>query len=98
MVSSVLCYYGLPVYACAYACVSVKLSPVHVLLHPVAGPAGTVANRRQLRLFLRAPSPVPSTATAVQPVSDLCCVHTDTDSQRNSLRNWPDMIAHVVVA
>lgn len=30
--------------------------------------------------------PVPSTAAVVQPVSDLCCAHTDTDTEKYALK------------
>lgn len=92
MVSSV----GLPVCVRAYN-VLVSVSSVSFIA-PCGKGNGYSGQQAAVTPFPPGSFPVPSTATAVQPVSDLCCVHTDTDLQRNTHINWQDMIAHVALA
>ncbi len=80
MFSSVLCHYGL--FMCAHnVCVVVVVVCV-CFIAPCGKGSGCGGRQATVTPFPPDSFPVPSTAAVVQPVSDLCCVHTDTDTHR----------------
>lgn len=72
--------------ACTSVCVvceSVNLSAVCFIV-PCGKGSGCSGRQAAVTPFPPDSFPVPSTAAVVQPVSDLCCAHTDTDTHRIS--------------